>query len=258
MCKNILRDWADISVASIPGPKWVKDPIFVNVLHLLCLALSNCANIRISQFCQMQTSILRVGDDLIFWSNQKFVSPVPGSYFLHNSESKLWSCWGHRGRRMQAMWWKRADTAEESQYYYSTNIIIEQAGGSLASYISTLTVWFYINRTLCRQTTLYNETDHRILVNVTVRRKCRCPSFIGTPIIWSGFTEHYWILYNETEYFTEHCWRLYNETEYCRPALLYWCFYCSDCLFKPNTNKSKLVGIQKCTYMLNLYGRSIK
>ena len=89
MCKNILRDWADISVASIPGPKWVKDPIFVNVLHLLCLALSNCANIRISQFCQMQTSILRVGDDLIFWSNQKFVSPVPGSYFLHNSESKL-------------------------------------------------------------------------------------------------------------------------------------------------------------------------
>ena len=115
-----------------------------------------------------------------------------------------------------------------------------------------------LNRTLCRQTTLYNETDHRILV--TVRRKCRCPSFIGTPIIWSGFTEHYWILYNETEYFTEHCWRLYNETEYCRPALLYWCFYCSDCLFKPNTNKSNviIVGIQKCTYMLNLYGRSIK
>ena len=164
----------------------------------------------------------------------------------------------HRGRRMQAMWWKRADTAEESQYYYSTNIIIEQAGGSLASYISTLTVWFYINRTLCRQPTLYNETDHRILV--TVRRKCRCPSFIGTPIIWSGFTEHCWILYNEIEYFTEHCWRLYNETEYCRPALLYWCFYCSDCLFKPNTNKSNviIVGIQKCTYMLNLYGRSIK
>ena len=106
-----------------------------------------CQTVQIYEFhnfvkCK-PASFLRVGDDLIFWSNQKFVSPVPGSYFLHNSESKLWSCWGHRGRRMQAMWWKRADTAEESQYYYSTNIIIEKAGGSLASYISTLTVWFY-------------------------------------------------------------------------------------------------------------------
>ena len=75
MCKSILRDWADIfsdKQASRVGWNVLKTQYFtsLHVLHLLCLALSNCANIQISYFCQIQTWIEGGGMIWSFWSNK--------------------------------------------------------------------------------------------------------------------------------------------------------------------------------------------